>query len=577
MSNMTKEERLKLQIAACKVRMGVIESTHGAKAGHPGGSLSAADMFTYLYNKEMRIDPANPKWADRDRFVLSKGHTAPGLYSALAYRGFFPVEDLPTLRHIDSYLQGHPNMNTVPGVDMSTGSLGQGISCAAGMAKAAKYLHKDDVRVYALLGDGEIEEGEVWEAFLFAAKYKLDNLCVMIDLNGLQSRPDEYYQGQGRQLHGEPGRLARQGPQRRGIQDRHGRAERSTGRTGGAGMSEVKKIATRDSYGAALVELAKDHPDVVVLDADLAAATKTGVFKKAYADRHFDCGIAESNMMATAAGMAAMGLVPFASSFAMFAAGRAFEQVRNSIGYPHLNVKIGATHGGISVGEDGASHQCCEDFALMRSIPGMTVLCPADDVEARAAVKAAYEHEGPVYLRFGRLAVPVFHDEASFKFEIGKGEQLTEGNDVAIFATGLEVGEALTAAEQLKNEGIQARVINLCTIKPLDEEIVVKAARECGAVVTCEEHSILGGLGEAVAAVLGEQCPTKMRRVGVKDVFGHSGPAWDLLEQFGLRSDAIVAAVKVIMAAMNSNRKFWLTCGSADWNTGTSAVILPLR
>ena len=312
-------------------------------------------------------------------------------------------------------------------------------------------------------------------------------------------------------------------------------------------MSEVKKIATRDSYGAALVELAKDHPDVVVLDADLAAATKTGVFKKAYADRHFDCGIAESNMMATAAGMAAMGLVPFASSVAMFAAGRAFEQVRNSIGYPHLNVKIGATHGGISVGEDGASHQCCEDFALMRSIPGMTVLCPADDVEARAAVKAAYEHEGPVYLRFGRLAVPVFHDEASFKFEIGKGEQLTEGNDVAIFATGLEVGEALTAAEQLKNEGIQARVINLCTIKPLDEELVVKAAKECGAVVTCEEHSILDGLGEAVAAVLGEQCPTKMRRVGVKDVFGHSGPAWDLLEQFGLRSDAIVAAVKELV------------------------------
>ena len=312
-------------------------------------------------------------------------------------------------------------------------------------------------------------------------------------------------------------------------------------------MSEVKKIATRDSYGAALVELAKDHPNVVVLDADLAAATKTGVFKKAYPDRHFDCGIAESNMMATAAGMTAMGLVPFASSFAMFAAGRAFEQVRNSIGYPHLNVKIGATHGGISVGEDGASHQCCEDFALMRSIPGMTVLCPADDVEAKAAVKAAYEHEGPVYLRFGRLALPVFHDEATFKFEIGKGEQLTEGSDVAIIATGLEVNEALIAAEQLKNEGIQARVINLCTIKPLDEELVVKAAKECGAVVTCEEHSILGGLGEAVAAVLGEQCPVPMRRVGVKDVFGHSGPAWELLEQFGLRSDAIIAAVKELV------------------------------
>ena len=313
-------------------------------------------------------------------------------------------------------------------------------------------------------------------------------------------------------------------------------------------MADVKKIATRDSYGNTLKELAAEgHDDIVVLDADLAAATKTGMFRKAYPDRHFDCGIAEGNMMGVAAGLATMGYTPFVSSFAMFAAGRAFEQIRNSIAYPRLNVKIGATHGGISVGEDGASHQCCEDFALMRSIPGMTVLCPADDVEAKAAVKAAYEHEGPVYLRFGRLALPVFHDEATFKFEIGKGEQLTEGSDVAIIATGLEVNEALIAAEQLKNEGIQARVINLCTIKPLDEELVVKAAKECGAVVTCEEHSILGGLGEAVAAVLGEQCPIPMRRVGVRDVFGHSGPAWELLEQFGLRSDAIIAAVKELV------------------------------
>jgi transketolase len=312
-------------------------------------------------------------------------------------------------------------------------------------------------------------------------------------------------------------------------------------------MADVKKIATRVSYGEALVELANEHDDFVVLDADLAAATQTGKFKAACPDRFFDVGIAESNLMGVAAGIATTGRVAFASSFAMFAAGRAFEQVRNSIGYPHLNVKIGATHGGISVGEDGASHQCCEDFALMRSIPGMTVLCPADDVEAKAAVKAAYEHEGPVYLRFGRLALPVFHDEATFKFEIGKGEQLTEGSDVAIIATGLEVNEALIAAEQLKNEGIQARVINLCTIKPLDEELVVKAAKECGAFVTCEEHSILGGLGEAVAAVLGEQCPIPMRRVGVRDVFGHSGPAWELLEQFGLRSDAIIAAVKELV------------------------------
>ena len=309
-------------------------------------------------------------------------------------------------------------------------------------------------------------------------------------------------------------------------------------------MSEVKKIATRDSYGNALVELGKEHDNIVVLDADLAAATKTSTFKKAFPERHFDCGIAECNMIASAAGMAAMGLVPFASSFAMFAAGRAFEQVRNSIGYPQLNVKIGATHGGISVGEDGASHQCCEDFALMRSIPGMVVLCPSDDVEARAAVKAAYEHDGPVYLRFGRLAIPVFHDEETFKFEIGKGEQLTEGNDVAIIATVLMVNEALMAAEQLKAEGIAARVINICTIKPLDEEIVLKAAKECGKVVTCEEHSIIGGLGEAVAALLSEKCPTKMRRVGVNDEFGHSGPAWPLLKEMGLCAENIVKVCK---------------------------------
>ena len=306
-------------------------------------------------------------------------------------------------------------------------------------------------------------------------------------------------------------------------------------------MADVKKIATRDSYGNTLKELAAEgHDDIVVLDADLAAATKTGMFRKAHPDRHFDCGIAEGNMMGVAAGLSTMGFTPFVSSFAMFAAGRAFEQIRNSVAYPHLNVKIGATHGGISVGEDGASHQCCEDFALMRSIPGMTVICPADDVEARAAVRAAYAMQGPVYLRFGRLAVPVFHDEANYHFEIGKGEQLTEGDDIAIIATGLMVNEARLAAEQLAAEGIHARVINICTIKPLDEEIVIEAAKACGKVITCEEHSIIGGLGEAVAAVLAEKCPTAMRRIGVNDEFGHSGPAWEVLRQFGLCADHIV-------------------------------------
>ena len=271
-------------------------------------------------------------------------------------------------------------------------------------------------------------------------------------------------------------------------------------------MADVKKIATRDSYGKALAALGEEHPDLVVLDADLAGATKTATFQKAFPDRHFDCGIAEANMVCVAAGLSTTGLVPFASSFAMFAAGRAFEQVRNSVGYPHLNVKIGATHGGLSVGEDGASHQCCEDFALMRSIPGMVVMSPADDVEARAMVKAAYEYVGPVYMRFGRAAVPVIHEE-DYKFEIGKGEVLKDGKDVAIIANGLMVAEALEAAETLKAEGIEAMVINMATIKPLDNELVLSAARKCGKVITCEEHSVIGGLGEAVCSLLSENLP----------------------------------------------------------------------
>ena len=309
-------------------------------------------------------------------------------------------------------------------------------------------------------------------------------------------------------------------------------------------MADVKKIATRDRYGSALAELGASHPDLIVFDADLAGATKTAVFKKAFPDRHFNCGIAEGNMMSAAAGAAAMGLVPFASSFAMFAAGRAFEQVRNSIGYPHLNVKIGATHGGISVGEDGASHQCCEDFALMRTIPGMVVMSPSDDVEARAMVKAAYEHEGPVYMRFGRSAVPVFHEEDGFTFQIGKGEVLMDGSDVAIIATGLLSYEALEAGKALKEAGISARIINMATIKPLDEELVLKAAQECGKIITCEEHSVIGGLGEAVCALLSEKRPTLVRRIGVNDEFGHSGPAADLLKQFGLSAEHIVEVAK---------------------------------
>ena len=303
-------------------------------------------------------------------------------------------------------------------------------------------------------------------------------------------------------------------------------------------MADVKKIATRDSYGNALKELGAEVDNLVVLDADLAGATKTGIFQKAYPQRHYDCGIAEANMICVAAGMSTTGLVPFASSFAMFAAGRAFEQVRNSIGYPNLNVKIGATHGGISVGEDGASHQCCEDFGLMRTIPGMVVMSPADDVEAKAMVRAAYHHNGPVYIRFGRAAVPVIHEEG-YNFQIGKGEVLRDGKDVAIIANGLLVAEALTAAEELKEAGIEAMVINMGTIKPLDEELVLEAAKKCGKIITCEEHSVIGGLGEAVCGLLSEKLPTPVRRIGVNDVFGFSGPALDLLKEFGLSAEHI--------------------------------------
>ena len=312
-------------------------------------------------------------------------------------------------------------------------------------------------------------------------------------------------------------------------------------------MSDVKKIATRESYGNALAELGAQHEDLVVLDADLAGATKTGIFKKVFPERHIDCGIAEGNMMTVAAGIAATGKVPFASSFAMFAAGRAYEQVRNSIGYPHLNVMIGATHAGISVGEDGATHQCLEDIGLMRMIPGMVVINPSDDVEARAAVKAAYEHQGPVYLRFGRLAVPVINDREDYEFQIGKGVVLREGKDVTIFATGLEVAETLGAAEKLAADGIDAKVINIHTIKPIDRELVIAAAKETGKVVTVEEHSVIGGLGSAICDVLSEEAPTKVLKIGVNDVFGESGPALELIKKYGLDADGIYEKVKAFV------------------------------
>ena len=313
-------------------------------------------------------------------------------------------------------------------------------------------------------------------------------------------------------------------------------------------MSEVKKVATRESYGNALKELAEEFPNLLVLDADLAAATKTGIFKKAYPDRHIDCGIAESNMVGIAAGLSTVGYIPFVSSFAMFAAGRAFEQVRNSVGYPHLNVKIGATHAGITVGEDGATHQCNEDIALMRSIPGMVVMNPADDVEARACVRAALEYVGPVYIRFGRYAVPVINDKPDYKFEIGKGTVVREGKDVTIVATGLCVNSALEAAEKLAAEGVDAEVINICTIKPLDEDLIVASAKKTGKVVTVEEHSVIGGLGSAVCDCLAAKCPTVVKKLGMQDQFGESGSAAALMVKYKLDGQGVYEDVKAFLA-----------------------------
>lgn len=313
-------------------------------------------------------------------------------------------------------------------------------------------------------------------------------------------------------------------------------------------MADVKKIATRESYGNALVEIGKENPNLVVLDADLAAATKTGVFKKAFPERHIDCGIAECNMTGIAAGLSLTGKIPFMSSFAMFAAGRAFEQVRNSIGYPHLNVKIGATHAGITVGEDGASHQCNEDIALMRTIPGMVVMCPADDIEAKAAVRAAVEYEGPVYIRFGRAAVPVINDRPDYKFEIGKGTVVREGKDVTIVATGICVDSALGAAQMLEKDGISAEVINICTIKPLDEEIIINSAKKTGKVVTAEEHSVIGGLGSAVCDALCKLYPAPVCKIGMQDTFGESGSAAALIEKYRLDAKGVYEQVKTFLA-----------------------------
>ncbi len=584
-----------LKKVANEVRKGIVTGVHAAKSGHPGGSLGAADIMTYLYFEEMNVDPADPRKADRDRFVLSKGHCAPGPVRRARRARVLPQGGPRDAAPYRQPPAGPPQHERHPGRRHVHRLARPGHLRRRGHGRCRQALGR--YMVYALLGDGESEEGQVWEAAMFAGNQQLDNLCVIVDHNGLQidgpaeevMTPCRWPQdprlqvprrgaadgndfdqiraafAEARATKGQPTAIIAETMKGKGVSFMenqvgwHGKApndeqfeqamaELAPPPERSSRMADVKKIATRVSYGEALVELANEHDDFVVLDADLAAATQTGKFKAACPDRFFDVGIAESNLMGVAAGIATTGRVAFASTFAMFAAGRAFEQVRNSIGYPHLNVKIGATHAGISVGEDGATHQCCEDIALMRVIPGMTVIVPADDVEARAVTRAAYECDGPVYMRFARLASPVINDPETYKFELGRGIVMREGADVTIIACGLMVGEALEAAEQLAAEGIDAEVINMHTIKPIDADLIVKSATKTGHVVTVEEHSVIGGLGSAVADVLCEQCPTPLKKIGVNDTFGESGPGAELLHKYGLDAANIVATTKEFLA-----------------------------
>ena len=627
MTEMPEDLLNELRQRAREIRCDLVRMLAAAGSGHSGGSLSAVEIVTALYWHVLRIRPDEPAWPDRDRFVLSKGHAAPVLYAVLAERGFFPVAELQTLRKLGSRLQGHPDLRKVPGVEASTGSLGQGLSVGLGMALAGR-LDRRSCRVYVLLGDGECEEGQVWEAAMAAAHYQAGNLTAIIDNNGLQidgpvaevlsplPLPEKWraFGWEVTEVDGhDPGALLQAFDWAAGVNgskpklivahtvkgkgisfmenqvDWHGKTPSPEQATCalkelgsdwqepetlnvGRGRQENRPpaceqagelslcqdqsqeiniqqgrepIATRDAYGQTLVKLGGRIPNLVVLDADLSKSTKTGEFAKIYPDRFFDMGIAEQNLMGTAAGLALAGKISCASTFAVFATGRAFDQIRNTITYPGLNVKIVATHAGITVGEDGASHQAIEDIALMRVLPGMTVIVPADATETRKAVEAAVAMKGPVYIRLGRTAVPVlFGDE--YRFQIGKAVVLKQGTGAVVFACGIMVSEALKAAEQLAERGVSVAVVDVHTIKPLDADLIVDLARRTGAVVTAEEHSINGGLGSAVAEVLGERCPVPMLRLGVRDRFGESGKPAELLEAFGLTASHIIRAVEQV-------------------------------
>ncbi|HEY59970.1 MAG TPA: transketolase [Anaerolineae bacterium] len=619
-------ERLESQ--AQTIRRDILTMIYKAQSGHPGGSLSATDIVTALYFHVLRVDPGNPKWLERDRFIMSKGHACPSWYACLAERGFFPKEELLTLREINGRLQGHPDMKKTPGIDFTTGSLGQGLSGGVGMALGLK-RKKPSTHVYVLLSDGELNEGQVWEAAMAAAKFKLDNLTAIIDYNDLQLdgychevmpfeplrekwlafnwqvfEMDGHDMGnildtieKAKRIKDKPSVIIAHTVKGKGVSfmedkcDWHGKSPndeqfvqamkelgadnpqtlqkelRKPSRPSKSSfLSDIsreslsatnKKVAdqnlipTRDAFGEALVELGAEMPNLVVLEADISKSTRTNRFAKRFPARFYQFGIAEANMMVAAAGMSTTGKIPFYSTYAVFGSMRACEQLRTFVAYPHLNVKVAVSHGGITPANDGVTHQATEDLGMMRTIPGLVVIMPGDYYATKALVRAAAKYKGPVYLRFTRDAIPIIYGSED-SFEIGKGKLLREGNDISIIAIGDMLCQALKAAELLGEEGISAEVIDMHTLKPIDQDIILTTAQKTGYVLTVEDHQIECGLGGAVAEVLIENLPTPMRRIGLRNTFAESGRYDLLLEKYGMSANHIFITAKQLLDASDS-------------------------
>lgn len=608
---------IQLQAIANRLRRHVIKMTYAAGSGHPGGSLSAADMMAALYFHSLRLDPARPDWPDRDRFILSKGHACPIWYAALAERGFFPVDDLWRLRQTNSHLQGHPDMRKTPGVEMTSGPLGSGLAAGAGMALGARIMGRD-FKTYVMLGDGDLQEGATWEAAMLAGHHRLHGLVALVDYNrsqvdgksdnilSLDPLPDKWRacNWQVREIDGRDmgqildaltwAQAATQTPAciiahtikgwpvsfMLDKHEWHGKApnqEQARAALIELGeewepparsqvVSSMWQVAgersqprtLRDAFGTEIARLGAELPNLVVLDADISSSLKTGAFHKAFPDRHINFGVAEQDMFLGAAGLATTGLVPLACTYATFATLRACEAIRSFICYPRLSVKIICSHGGLEVGWDGPTHQGTEDIAIMRAMPNMTVVVPADATAVPALLRQAIAHDGPVYFRMGRNPVPVIYDDDQ-EFHLGRAIIVRAGDDVTLIACGIMVAMALEAADALAVLGIRARVLDMHTIKPLDAEAIIQAAQETRAIVTAEDHTMIGGLGGAVAEVLAEHCPVPLTRIGVPDTFCRSGDPAELFPMYGMAVPDIVAAAQETLRRKQEQSKSRMT------------------